>query len=77
MLTAWMEARPGVPWETSLMWRVLDEQMREGDAARRELLAGLMQVSQNLLVRLEAETGRPMGDILQEEALRFGEGGTG
>jgi len=77
LLTAWMEADPGVPWETSLMWRVLDEQLREGDAAQLELLTGLMQVSQSLLVRLKEETGRPMGDILQEEALRFGEGGTG
>ena len=77
LLTAWMEAGPGVPWETSLMWPVLDEQLREGDAAQLELLTGLIQVSQSLLVRLEEETGRPMGDILQEEALRFGEGGTG
>jgi hypothetical protein len=70
VLTAWLEASPGVP-EDELVWSEILANVDEGPVAEIEMTMGLMKLASILLVRLEMATGTPARELLQGIAAKY------
>jgi len=70
VLTAWLEAAPGVPSD-ELMWQLIQTIVQGGPEAEVELTIGLVKVASVLLVKLEGSSGQNAQQILQTMAIRY------
>jgi hypothetical protein len=70
VMTAWLEAGPGVPPE-ELLWQVIRANTEEGREAEAQMTMGLVTLAGSLLLLLEEATGRSPSAILHDIALRY------
>ena len=70
VLTAWLEASPGVGPD-ELVWSEVMGNVNEGPEAEVEMTLGLMKLASILRIRLEAAEGRSAPEILQDLAARY------
>jgi hypothetical protein len=70
VLTAWLEAGPGVGPD-ELVWEEIMAVVEEGDEAQMWLTMGLMKLAGLLLVTLEGSSGTSAKEILQGIASKY------
>ena len=70
VMTAWLEAAPGVPAD-EVMWQVIGANVAEGREAEVQMILGLQGLASILLVLLSDATGRSAAEILQEIGQKY------